>query len=223
MDRTDDELTPERAAEAEPPVFPWPPRDGESLVDAAAATWRASMFAPASFFSRMPRESGVGSAIGWFVVLTLIGIGLQFFWDALLPGWGPDEYEVADGAGMPGGVSTVLLGPPLAILLLFIMAAVLHFVLWILGGARQSLLTTLRTLCFAWGSPSLLQAIPWIGSLIGAVWGVVLAIIGLREAHATTTGRAAAAVLLPVILVLIVAAVAIVMLVWSGMIEPLIS
>jgi hypothetical protein len=39
--------------------------------------------------------------------------------------------------------------------------------------------------------------IPFLGGLIGAVWALVITIIGLAQAHGTSGGRAAAAVLVP--------------------------
>ena len=58
---------------------------------------------------------------------------------------------------------------------------------------------------------SLVNWIPVIGGLL-ALYGLYLAVVGIREVHATTTGRAALVVLLPigviVLLVLIVAVVA---------------
>ena len=40
---------------------------------------------------------------------------------------------------------------------------------------------------------------PLFGALAAPLWGLVLAIVGVAEAHGTTLGRAAAAVLLPVV------------------------
>jgi hypothetical protein len=50
---------------------------------------------------------------------------------------------------------------------------------------------------------SWLAAIPILGILVIiaiTVYGVVLSVIGIREVHATTTGRAAAVVLIPVVI-----------------------
>jgi hypothetical protein len=42
--------------------------------------------------------------------------------------------------------------------------------------------------------------VPIVGTLVGAVWGIVLQVVGIRTAHRTTTGRAALVVILPTVL-----------------------
>jgi len=49
---------------------------------------------------------------------------------------------------------------------------------------------------------NLVNWIPIIGGLL-ALYGLYLAIVGIREMHATTTGRAALVVLLPIGLILL--------------------
>jgi hypothetical protein len=44
----------------------------------------------------------------------------------------------------------------------------------------------------------LVSRVPVIGAIIAFAYGVVLSILGIREVHATTTGRAALVVLIPV-------------------------
>ena len=81
-------------------------------------------------------------------------------------------------------------------------AAVTHAVLAMAGGARHGIGATLRVYCYTY-SPAVLAIVPWVGMVAAAIWGIVIAIIGLREAHETTTVRAAAAILLPVFLLLL--------------------
>ena len=54
--------------------------------------------------------------------------------------------------------------------------------------------------------------VPLIGPLVGFVYGVFLSVVGIREMHSTTTGKAALVVLIPVavfllLLILLVALV----------------
>jgi hypothetical protein len=71
--------------------------------------------------------------------------------------------------------------------------------LLLLGGARGTFETTMRVVAYTMGATSLLQVLPMCGSLLAAVWAVVVNIIGLAQAHEISTGKAAAAVLLPVV------------------------
>ena len=51
-----------------------------------------------------------------------------------------------------------------------------------------------------------IQLISWIPivNIVAAIYGVVLSVFGIREVHATSTGRAVAIVLIPVAVVLVV-------------------
>ncbi len=40
--------------------------------------------------------------------------------------------------------------------------------------------------------------IPILGALVGFIYGLYLSVIGIREVHSTTTGKAALVVLIPV-------------------------
>jgi hypothetical protein len=51
---------------------------------------------------------------------------------------------------------------------------------------------------------SLVTWIPLIGGLLG-LYGIYLAVVGIREMHGTTTGKAVVVVLFPVILILVLA------------------
>jgi hypothetical protein len=46
--------------------------------------------------------------------------------------------------------------------------------------------------------------IPLIGGLLG-LYGIYLAVVGIREMHGTTTGKAVVVVLFPVILIVVLA------------------
>lgn len=80
---------------------------------------------------------------------------------------------------------------------LVIASAVTHGLLTLFGGANRSFVVTLRTLAYA-SAPSVLSAVPILGSVTAWVWTLVLQAVGLYAAHRTSGGRAAAAVLVPI-------------------------
>jgi hypothetical protein len=47
----------------------------------------------------------------------------------------------------------------------------------------------------------LVSWIPVLGWIVGGIYGIVLGVIGIREAHGTTTGRAALIVLIPIVVI----------------------
>jgi hypothetical protein len=185
--------------------FPWPPREGESILGAAGRTWRDVMFEPAAFFRRMPAVAPIGSALVYFLALTVLGSGIQLFWDmialAALPRPAADS---AWALFLPTSARDALLSfffAPLIMLgILFAGGAVTHGLLRLMGGAGGRYGTTVRV--FAYGqSPALLAIVPFAGAFVAMVWSLIIAVTGLREAHRTTTVKAALAILLPVLAV----------------------
>ena len=72
----------------------------------------------------------------------------------------------------------------------------LHVSLAVLGGARGSYTTTLKAVCYS-SSATAFNVFPVCGAAIGAVWQVVVQVIGMRELHRTSTARAFWAWFLP--------------------------
>jgi hypothetical protein len=71
-------------------------------------------------------------------------------------------------------------------------------------GAPQGFKTTARVMAYTGGSAAVFNAIPVIGMVIGAIWGIVISIIGLARAHEVPTQQAATAVILPILLAALV-------------------
>jgi hypothetical protein len=189
--------------------FPWPPADGESIISAFGRTWHGAALQPSSFFARMPQRDSLGAALLYYLAIGIAVAGVQLFW-VMITGAGAQPREVTagsvDSALALNPLLNFFLSPLFLIGSLFLSAAVVHGMLKLLGGASQNYVYTVRLFCFAY-SPQILGVAPRIGAFIGFVWMVVVAILGIRAGHNTTTGRAATAVLVPVILALILVAV----------------
>lgn len=197
---------PSAAAAAEPAVpFSWPPSPGEPVTEAAGRTWRESVFQPGRFFRAMPRGRGLRAALLYYLTLGILAEGIHLFWHFTL---GPPALETVPGGelfqALGGGANPLrefLLAPFYLLVAIFLSAAVSHAVLVIVRGSAHGFRTTVCVFCFAYG-PALFAVIPRIGVMIGVIWMLVLAIIGLREAHETGGAKAAVAVLGPVVLAL---------------------
>ena len=68
----------------------------------------------------------------------------------------------------------------------------------IVGGNKKGFEPTFRVISYSW-SGNIFGIIPVIGSTIGSIYTLILTIIGVREGHSISTGKAVLAVLLPVI------------------------
>lgn len=110
------------------------------------------------------------------------------------------------GIGTPRGfgefIVSLVLAPILAAIGLFIGAGILHLlVMLIVGSGNSGFEATFRVGAYA-ATTSLVSWIPFIG-WIASLYGIYLAIVGIREVHATTTGKAALVVLIPAAVVLL--------------------
>ena len=184
--------------------FPWPPREDDSIPNSLATTWKESVFHPTDFFRRMPTEFDFGWVLGYYLIVGVVAAGISLFWEMLL---GPPLTErwlpaAAADAGNP--FVDFLLSPLWLLIGLYVVAAVVHVVLLVVRGANQGYNVTLRVFCFSAG-PQLFTIVPFIGPAVGGIWTLVITVIGLREAHKTSTGKAVAAVLLPTLFLLLLA------------------
>ena len=184
--------------------LPWEHRQERGFVSAFIETLTMVLTKPDLAFRMMKTEGGlaepllyalIGGCAGGIVSL-LLSLGLQSM--GLFAGQ-RDTFAALAGVGV-GSIVLIILVPVFVITALFIVSAIVHLCLMIVGGANKSFETTFRVLSFSQGSTGPLQIIPVCGGLIAVVWALVVNCIGLARAHETTTGRAVLAVLLPLII-----------------------
>ena len=180
---------------------PWDERKNVGFFKALVDTWRQVMFNPVQFFLKMPREGGLGGPLLYGFIMGEIGFLFSLMWEGMSI-FVPPFFErngFGDMVGEVAGVTFFFFASPAIVLaVLFIFSALLHVCLLIVGGAQRPFETTFRVICYA-SSTDLLEIVPCCGWFVGLVWNLVLTIIGVRETHEISTGRAALAVLLPAI------------------------
>jgi hypothetical protein len=99
-------------------------------------------------------------------------------------------------------IISLVTAPIGAVIGLFIGAGILHLlVMLIVGSGNSGFEATFRVGAYA-ATTSLVSWIPFIG-WIASLYGIYLAIVGIREVHATSTGKAALVVLIPAAVVLL--------------------
>jgi hypothetical protein len=153
----------------------------------------------------MPVTGGLTDPLLYALIIGMAGLMFSYFWQILLQGTMQDVMmpgmktvagpQVLRGIGM---AALAFFSPFLIILGLFISSGVLHLFLLLVKGARAGFEATFRVAAYGY-SANIFLVLPLCGGLIAAVWAIVLTIIGLREAHETTGGKAAFAVFLPVV------------------------
>ncbi|MGZ6142137.1 MAG: YIP1 family protein [Myxococcales bacterium] len=102
----------------------------------------------------------------------------------------------ATGNSWPWVIGLALLTPVFSFLFIYLNAAVTHGFALLLGQSKRGFPATFAACAYSC-APLVLLAVPACGSIVGAIWLVVLTGIGLKETHRISTGGAAATVLTP--------------------------
>ncbi len=104
--------------------------------------------------------------------------------------------------GFGSFLASLVLAPIFATIGLFIGAGILHLLVMLIVGSRNAgFAGTFRVSAYS-SVTSLVSWIPVIG-LIASLYGIYLAIVGVREVHNTSTGKAAIVVLIPAVVVIL--------------------
>lgn len=182
-------------------AFPWPPPEEGGVLTAFGETWKSATFDPARFFARTPRDGGAGAAVLYYLVIGVLVSGVGLFWNQLFWRALADGVVSTDPTSPLDPLTGFLFSPLVLLLMLGVSAGLVHVLLLLFGGARHGFGTTVRVFCYSY-SPMLFAIVPFLGGLVGGIWTVVLAIIGLREAHEADGWQAVLAVLLPFVAII---------------------
>jgi hypothetical protein len=194
-------------AGAAPLTNPWEERAGRGPGAAFAETLQQALFHPTAFFRGTAPDRGAGAALLYAVIVGTLSIAAAVLWQRALGerlSWevGGRYRELFGHRSALAGLSVFL---PIGVALgNLVWAAVLHVSLAVLGGARGTYTTTLKAVCYS-SSASAFNVFPVCGAAIGAVWQVVVQVIGLRELHRTSTARAFWAWFLPFVVAMCLA------------------
>jgi len=183
---------------------PWEDRETNGFFGGLFGTLKAVLFSPREFFRAMPVTGGLADPLLFALIVGMTGFMFSTVWQTIfkgtfegyLPSTLRSSYQSFEGGGM---VVYALLSPFFLIIALFIGAGMLHLFLLMLKGARAGFEATFRVLAYSFATNAIL-AVPFCGGIIAWIWSLVVIIIGLKEAHETTGGKAAVAVLFPLFL-----------------------
>jgi hypothetical protein len=169
-------------------------------------TLKGSLFNPSEFFRTMNVAGGLTGPMLYAMIVGMAGIMLLYFWQIVLRDTYPaslsSSIQGTAGINMFTGVSMGVMAvvtPFLIIAGLFLGSGMLHLLLLMVRGSKNGFEATFRVMAYAYGS-NIFMAVPFCGGFIAALWNIVVVIIGLKEAHGTSGGKAAFAVLFPVLL-----------------------
>ncbi len=198
--------------------LPWDRRKDLGLFSALFKTIGCVLLKPTETFQQMHRSGGLGSPLLFLlIVATIVGliVGLEnMMLGSMFQGFLQQLAEwIAEQTGEPFPVPIDQFAAPgpavvviaifknvvVALLFSFVGGGITHLLLMIFKGANEDFETTFRTVSYTMGSVTVSSIIPLCGILIFPIWLIVAMIIGLREAHETTSGKATGAVLSPIV------------------------
>jgi hypothetical protein len=185
-----------REISSEDRAAPW--ESGEGFIAAFFRTTRDVLFSPTQFFGKYASGEGYLSPLIYGVITGLIGMGITIFW-----AWLFIAKVLPIDRFLPFQPSTIILGILLPLpfqmaLSILIGSCVTHLCLMIVGGNKNGFHTTFRVMAYSF-SANIFGIIPFIGAPIGGIYFLILTILGIREGHEISTGRALLAVFLPTI------------------------
>jgi hypothetical protein len=165
---------------------------------------RESLFAPTHFFRIMNVTGGITDPLLYALITGMVSWMIYYFWqivfhdplNSYIPLKGASDFDVFQRTGI---LAAAVFTPIILIVSLFIWSGILHLLLMTVRGAKNGFEATFRAVSYSIGGYVFLM-IPFCGAIIAALWTIVLAIIGLKEAHGTTGGKATFAVLFPLIM-----------------------
>jgi len=181
---------------------PWEDRAGRGPVAAFAETLQQTLFHPVAFFRGTAPDRGAGAALLYAVLVGTLSIAVALLWQRVLGDQSSFDrggrYLNLFGNGVTLAVILVIV-PVLVAFMCIAGAAVQHVTLAVLGGATGTYRTTLKAVCYS-SSALAFNVFPICGTVLGAVWQVVLQVVGMRELHRISTARAFFAWFVPLVI-----------------------
>lgn len=187
------------------------PQQYGGWLNAFFQTWVGALIRPIEFFDSVRRGIRLSeplifaTIIGWAsaVISALLSLAINIPMSWLLSAIG--------GGGAFGTLFATMSQAAWFFVLVFfgwlfvlagalIYALIIHFFLFIVNGARNGLVATIRTIGYAY-APNVFTLVPFFGGIVAVIYMLVLEIIGLARAHQIEYWRSAIAVFLPIILV----------------------
>jgi hypothetical protein len=175
---------------------------------------RRVVLQPVRFFAGMPRSGPLLNPL----IFAVVCIEISALLSALLvlagvqqnPGFNPNPQNALPSVFTPGSaLASIIVAPIFGAIGLFIAAAIQQLLVRLIVGTNNSGFgSTFRVASYTQVT-GLVNWIPIVGPLL-SLYGLYLAIVGIREAHGTTTGKAALVILIPFAVVLVVALIVLV-------------
>jgi hypothetical protein len=171
--------------------------DYQDPVQSFIATVQAVVLRPVDFFRGILRQGDLINPL----IFAIICYEVSAILGGLLSLVG-----FSGSRGFGAFITSIILAPIFAAIGLFIGAGILYLLVMLIVGSRNSgFEATFRVVAYS-AVTSLVSWIPFIGWIL-SLYSIYLGIVGIREVHNTTTGKAALVILIPVVVLFIIGAI----------------
>ena len=164
---------------------------------------------PSVFFKNLSREKGLGSAFGYFALLSAVAAILSFVLLSLFPSFYSTTFQKLLGIDLPQSpvltfwimLVLTILSYALNLALSFLWAAILHIWIMIFGGEGKYH-ESYKLYIYAITPKVLLSWIPVI-FFIGWIWEIVLLIIGTQKVYGLSKTKSVLRYVIPAVVLVI--------------------
>src|SRR5215218_8102986 len=181
--------------------------DLSNPLESFADVVRRVVLQPVGFFAGLPRRGSLLNPLVFALICTEIAailggiLSLAGAGGAFVTGYG---FQVPENQAMGEFIGSVVFAPIGGAIGVFVVAGIAHLLVRLVVGATNAGFgATFRVASYA-SVTSLVSWIPIVGWLLG-LYGIYLSVVGIREMHETTMGKAVLVVLIPVIVVVVLA------------------
>ena len=181
--------------------------DLSNPVESFADVVRRVVLQPVGFFAGLPRRGSLLNPLVFALICTEIAaivggiLSLAGVGGAFVTGYG---FQVPENQGLGEFIGSVVFAPVGSAIGVFVVAGIAHLLVRLVVGANNAGFgATFRVAAYT-SVTSLVSWVPFVGGLL-ALYGIYLSVVGIREMHNTTTGKALVVVVLPVILIVVLA------------------
>jgi hypothetical protein len=181
--------------------------DLSNPLESFADVVRRVVLQPVGFFAGLPRRGSLLNPLVFALICTEIAailggiLSLAGAGGAFVTGYG---FQVPENQALGEFIGSVVFAPIGGAFGVFVVAGIAHLLVRLVVGATNAGFgATFRVAAYT-SVTSLVSWIPFVGGLL-ALYGIYLAVVGIREMHNTTTGKALVVVVLPVIVIVVLA------------------
>jgi hypothetical protein len=151
-------------------------KDKQFDLGAVISTVQRVLTQPEAFYREMPTSGGYTEPLIFVVVMAVVlGLFLTVF----------SFFGLGSFGAVAVGLGSVIVMPIFAMIGSFVAAAIM-FVVWKLMGSSHDYETSYRCVAYAsaiYPAVGIVSLIPYLGSVVGIVWGVYLMVVASVEVH----------------------------------------